>query len=65
MNKLRCLHKSLSSSTLDAELRMLQIIGDDDDYNEQEPENRPELITLNNYSTMKSHTETTLSSYRL
>ncbi|KAJ0792674.1 putative small-subunit processome, Utp21 protein [Helianthus annuus] len=35
--------KSLSSSTLDVELRMLQIIDDDD---EQEPEKRPELITL-------------------
>ncbi|KAL8199981.1 hypothetical protein R6Q57_013549 [Mikania cordata] len=33
--------KSLSSSTLDIELRMLQIIDD-----EQEPEKRPELITL-------------------
>ncbi|KAK9049733.1 hypothetical protein SSX86_031298 [Deinandra increscens subsp. villosa] len=35
--------KSLSSSTLDVELRMLQIIDDDD---EQEPEKRPELIIL-------------------
>lgn len=35
--------KSLSSSTLDVELRMLQIIDDVDD---QEPEKRPELIIL-------------------
>lgn len=35
--------KSLSPSTLDMELRMLQIIDDDD---EQEPENRPELYIL-------------------
>ena len=33
--------KSLSPSTLDVELRMLQIIDDDD---EQEPENRSELV---------------------
>ncbi|KAK1413287.1 hypothetical protein QVD17_35059 [Tagetes erecta] len=35
--------KSLSSSTLDVELRMLQIIDDDE---EQEPEKRPELTIL-------------------
>lgn len=35
--------KTLSPSTLDMELRMLQIIDDDD---EQEPENRPELLVL-------------------
>nr|XP_043610060.1 U3 small nucleolar RNA-associated protein 21 homolog [Erigeron canadensis] len=35
--------KSLSPSTLDMELRMLQIIDDDDD---QEPEKRPELLVL-------------------
>ncbi|KAL4591371.1 hypothetical protein LXL04_004332 [Taraxacum kok-saghyz] len=35
--------KSLSPSTLDMELRMLQIIDDED---EQEPEKRPELIVL-------------------
>ncbi|XP_076941049.1 uncharacterized protein LOC143610452 [Bidens hawaiensis] len=35
--------KSLSSSTLDVELRMLLIIDDEDD---QEPEKRPELIIL-------------------
>lgn len=35
--------KSLSPSTLDVELRMLQIIDDDD---EQEPEKRPELFIL-------------------
>ncbi|GJQ99218.1 U3 small nucleolar RNA-associated protein 21 [Tanacetum coccineum] len=35
--------KGLSPSTLDMELRMLQIIDDDD---EQEPENRPELYIL-------------------
>ncbi|XP_024982989.1 U3 small nucleolar RNA-associated protein 21 homolog [Cynara cardunculus var. scolymus] len=35
--------KGLSPSTLDVELRMLQIIDDDD---EQEPENRPELLIL-------------------
>ncbi|GFZ02665.1 transducin family protein [Actinidia rufa] len=35
--------KSLSSSTLDMELRMLQIIDDDDD---QEPEKRPEFHSI-------------------
>lgn len=35
--------KSLSPSTLDMELRMLQIIDDDD---QQEPEKRPELVSI-------------------
>lgn len=35
--------KSLSSSTLDMELRMLQIIDDDD---EQEPKKRPEFHSI-------------------
>ncbi|PON81318.1 Guanine nucleotide-binding protein, beta subunit [Trema orientale] len=35
--------KSLSPSTLDMELRMLQIIDDDD---QQEPEKRPELLSI-------------------
>lgn len=35
--------KGLSPSTLDLELRMLQIIDDDD---HQEPANRPELISI-------------------
>lgn len=35
--------KSLSPSTLDMELRMLQIIDDDD---QQEPEKRPELFSI-------------------
>lgn len=34
--------KSLSPSTLDMELRMLQIVDDD----EQEPEKRPELFSI-------------------
>ncbi|MCI20686.1 WD-repeat protein-like protein, partial [Trifolium medium] len=36
--------KGLDSSTLDMELRMLQIIDDDDD--EQEDEKRPELVSI-------------------
>lgn len=36
--------KGLSPSTLDVELRMLQIIDDDDD--QQEPDKRPELFMI-------------------
>lgn len=36
--------KGLSPSTLDMELRMLQIIDDDDD--QQEPDERPELFSI-------------------